>query len=432
MTTRGIRRREFLARSSGLAAAGALGWLPEARGMARRVSANDRIAVGFIGVGSLGGNHHLPDTLKRSEFEVRAVCDVDRNHVDRALDRIDKVEASRGRASGYRDYRELLDRKDLDAVFVVTPDHWHALAAIDSCRAGMDVYCEKPLSLTVEEGRAMVDAARRYGRVFQVGSQQRSSHQFWWACDLVRNGRIGKLQKIQASIGNGPTCAFEPNGAPPAHLDWNAWLGPAPWTEYTEKRCHYTFRWFYDYSGGKMTDWGAHHLDIAQWGLGTSHSGPLSVEGSGILPSAGLYETAVKFDVYYRYPEDVVLHCTSDGENGVTFTGSKGSIFVSRSRIAADPAEILETEPDTGPVRLERSTDHKRNWIDCMASRERPICDVEVGHRSATVCHLGNIAIRLGRRLSWNPREERFVGDEEANRLLGKPMRAPHSLGGRS
>ena len=421
-----LGRREFLNRVSLGLAAGAAGvvgaWPRVSLASVRKAAPNDRIGWGLIGCGSLGVNHHLRHILTRPEFEVLAVCDVDRQHLGQA------VELTGGQASGYADFRALLDRQDIDAVMVVTPDHWHGLAAIQACQAGKDVYCEKPLSLTVRQGRAMVEAARRYDRVFQTGSQQRSSHQFWWACDLVRNGRIGKLQRITASIGRGPTCEFEPNLSPPAHLDWNAWLGPAPEMPYTPKRCHYTFRWLYDTSGGKMTDWGAHHLDIAQWANGSSLSGPVEAEGEGEFPAAGIYDTAISFNVRYRYENGVELIATSEGENGVTLEGTEGQIFVSRSRISADPVEILETEPDSGEVRLYHSTQHHTDWVQSMRNRTRPICDVEIGHRSATVCHLGNIALRLGRKIHWDPQSETVVGDEEASRMLMRPLRSPFTL----
>jgi len=423
MDRRSLGRREFLNRVSlGLAAGAAGAWPKTARAAARRAAPNDRIGLGLIGCGSLGVDHHLQHVLTRPEFEVLAVCDVDREHLGRAVD------VTGGKAKGYADFRELLDRQDIDAVMVVTPDHWHGLAAITACQAGKDVYCEKPLSLTVRQGRAMVEAARRYDRVFQTGSQQRSSHQFWWACDLARNGRLGELKRITAAIGEGPTCAFEPNTSPPAQLDWNAWLGPAPDVPYTPKRCHYTFRWFYDYSGGKMTDWGAHHLDIAQWANGSSLGGPVEAEGEGEFPAEGLFDTAVRFNVRYRYENGVELIATSEGENGVTLEGTQGTLFVSRSRIAAEPQEILETEPDSGGVRLAHSTQHHTNWVESMRSRTRPICDVEIGHRSATVCHLGNIALRLSRKIRWDPESETIAGDEEASRMLMRPMRSPYSL----
>ncbi|MEW6744243.1 MAG: Gfo/Idh/MocA family oxidoreductase [Planctomycetota bacterium] len=427
MAAKKMKRRDFLGSVGRGAALGAFGFgafsleTLSARG-APRVAANDRISFGLIGCGDLGCNHHLSRIVERPEFDVVAVCDVDETHVDQA------VAITGGAARKYRDFRALLDRNDIDAVMIVTPDHWHALAAIHACQAGKDVYCEKPLSLTVAEGRAMVNAVRRYGRIFQTGSQQRSDFNFWWACDLVQNGCLGKIGTVTASIGEGPTCPWEPDQDPPPHLDWDFWLGPAPYRPYTPQRCHYNFRWFYDTSGGKMTDWGAHHLDIAQWGLGYELSGPAEVEGTAVHPSSGLYETAITFDVTYTYPDGTLLRCTSAGENGVTFEGSEGRLFVSRSRIEADPPEILDTPPGCGAVRLYESRDHLTNWVDCLFDRRLPICDVEIGHRSATVCHLGNIAIQLGRKLRWDPVTERFVGDEQANRFLGRPMRQPWSL----
>ncbi len=394
--------------------------------MTRRVDKNSKLRYGLIGCGDLGRGWHLPSILGMPDFEVRALCDVDKNHLDQALS---MVAGAGGKADGYNDYRELLDRNDIDAVQIVVPDHWHSLAAVHACEAGKDVYCEKPLSLTIAEGRAMSNAARRYGRVFQVGTQQRSDYRFHWACDLVRNGKIGKLKRVIATIGEGPAMGWEPNLSPPAGLDWDRWLGQTPYVPYSPNRCHYNFRWILAYSGGKLTDWGAHHLDIAQWGIGTDEdSGPSTVTGSAVFPTHGLYDSALTFDVNYTYANGVELLCRSSGENGVTFEGTEGTIFVSRERIGADPAEILYTEPGTGAVKLYESRDHRGNWVDCIRSRKRPISDVEIGHRSATVCHLANIALRLKRKLNFDPKTERFVGDEDANRLLSRPMRAPYTL----
>jgi predicted dehydrogenase len=420
-------RRTFLKRlpTTATAAALALHGFESARAAARakrRVDKNSKIGFGLIGCGDLGRGWHLPSVLGMEDFEVRALCDVDQHHLDDAISMTD------GKATEYRDYRELLDRQDIDAVMVVTPDHWHSLAAVHACMAGKDVYCEKPLSLTIAEGRAMADAARRYGRIFQVGTQQRSDHRFHWACELVRNGKIGRLNRVIATIGEGPATGWEPNMSPPAHLDWDRWLGPAPLVPYTPKRCHYEFRWILAYSGGKLTDWGAHHLDISQWGIGTDmDSGPVSVEGKAVFPTKGLFDAALTFDVYFEYKNGVKLWCRSSGENGVTFEGTDGTIFVSRDRIAADPPEILETEVGTMPIRLYESRSHRKDWVDGMRSRKLTISDVETGHRSATVCHMANIALQLGRKLTWDPTAERFT-DDDANRLISRPMRAPYTL----
>jgi predicted dehydrogenase len=424
MRGRDLSRRELLRNAAGQAALGALGAgaLASAASGARRVPPSEQIAVGLIGTGSLGAGHHLPILLSRPELRVTALCDVDQDHLDRARARTD------GKAATFRDYRALLDEADVDAVLIATPDHWHALVAIAACEAGKDVYCEKPLTLTIAEGRRMVEAVRRTGRVFQTGSQQRSDRRFRWACELVRNGRLGELRHVQTVLGAGPVVGWEAPSVPPAGLDWDLWLGPAPRADYSPGRCHYQFRWFYDYSGGKLTDWGAHHNDIVQWALGADGGGPVEVEGVARFASEGMSDTPVEFDVNYRYASGVTLHCTSKGENGVTFYGSRGTLFVSRGTIRADPPELLETPPGAGPVRLYESPNHHTDWIECMRTRQRPICDVEIGHRSATVCHLGNIAIRLGRKLAWDPALERFVGDEEADRLISKPMRSPWSV----
>ncbi len=424
-------RRDFL-KSLPATAATTLAWLHlarTARPAVRRVGANDKIGVGLIGCGGLGVGHHLATMLRIPDLDVRAVCDVDRAHI---ADAVKMLDGAGKKVATFGDHRKLLESKDIDAVLIATTDHWHAHCAIHACEAGKDVYCEKPLTLTIAEGRQMVEAVRRYGRVLQTGSQQRSTWDFRWAVDLVRNGAVGELKKITAAINRGPTSEFEPDQEPPAGLDWNQWLGQAPWSNYTPKRCHFTFRWFEDYSGGRITDWGAHHLDVAQWALDADASGPVEVEGKATFPTSGLFDTVVTFDVNFRYANGVRVNLTSEGENGVTFEGTKGKIFVSRERIDADPIEILDTPPDCGRVRLYPSPGHHEDWIACMRERRRPTTDVEVGHRSATVCHLANIAVRLKRPLKWDAKHERFEGDEEANRMTWRPKRAPWSLEGRA
>ena len=417
-------RRSFLGQvgaSAGVAAA-----FPRAARLARGRSANERIGLGIIGVGGLGGgNHHLGRVVHMADFELLAVCDVDRGHIEKAT----KKAASAGvHVQGYRDYRQLLARKDIDAVIIATPDHWHALTAVHACQAGKDVYCEKPLSLTVAEGRAMSNAARRYGRVFQTGTQQRSDWRFRWAAELVRNGKLGKLRSVDVVIGKGPVSELVPNAPVPSGLDWDFWLGPAPKVAYNPKRCHYLFRWFYDYSGGRVTDWGAHHHDIVQWALGTELSGPRHVHASGVWPAENFFETAVDFDIEYRYANGVVVHTTGRGKNGITFHGSRGELFVRRGGIRATPEEILDDKVGTMPIRLYASDNHHQNFADCVRSRSKPISDVELSHRSASMCHIGNISMRLDRALEWDATAERFRHDEMANRLLAKPMRGEWSL----
>jgi len=280
----------------------------------------------------------------------------------------------------------------------------------------------------------MLKVARETGRVFQTGSQQRSDKRFRMACELVRNGRIGKVTKVEAHLPGAPKGGpFDPQPVPEG-LDWQMWLGPAPEREYMPQRVHGTFRWFFDYSGGMITDWGAHHLDIAQWALGKDASGPVRIEARGDRPASDWtfrsYDVFPAFDITYTYPEGTTLLCTNKGENGVRFEGEGGKwIFVSRSKIeASDPALLSDPLPE-GAVRLYASDSHEQDWLDCIRSRQRPICDVEIGHRSASVCHLGNIALRVNEgALEWDPKKEEFKNSKPANALRTRPMRGPWSL----
>jgi predicted dehydrogenase len=293
------------------------------------------------------------------------------------------------------------------------------------------VYCQKPLSLTIREGRAMVTAARRYNRVFQTGSQQRSEHTFHYACELVRNGRIGKVQWIQTAVGQNPTCGYDPDTDPPPGLDWNMYLGPAKWAPFNRHRFIWDFRWYYDYSGGNLTDWGAHHNDIAQWALGMDDTGPVEIDGKGVFPTSGLFDTPVTYEVTYKYSNGLKVVCASQcerGGNGVWIQGTEGEIYVNRGALSSKPEDIIQKPIGEGDIRLYESRNHYADFLDCVKSRKRPVCDVEVGHRSVSVCHLGNISIRLGRPIRWDPAKEEIIGDEEASRWLWRPMRAPWHL----
>jgi predicted dehydrogenase len=309
---------------------------------------------------------------------------------------------------------------------VATPDHWHVPISLAAVKAGKDVYCEKPLTLTIAEGRTLSDAARRYRRVFQTGSQQRSDRRFRLACELVRNGRIGELHTINVEIPpNSRQCPPTWKEMPiPPGFDYEMWLGPAQYAPYTEQRCHYSFRFIMEYSGGQVTNWGAHDLDIAQWALDADNSGPIEISGQGEFPREGLFSTATQVHIEYTYANGVKLVCDSGG-NGVTFHGSEGWIYVWRDRIIAHPQSLLSSMIGPGEVHLYQSDDHIQNFLDCFKTRQTPAADVEIGHRSATVCHLGNIAMLRGRRLRWNPQTEQFANDEEANRLLSRPARCP-------
>lgn len=382
------------------------------------LGANEKIRVGLIGVGNQGSNN-----LRAFLPHVVAVCDVDAQRLGVAKE---KVEKANGRCLAFADYRKMLDSKEVDAVVITTPDHWHALPTIEACAAGKDVYCEKPLSLTIAEGQAMVAAARKYDRVVQTGTQQRSHEHFRRVVELVRNGKLGDLKVVRAGIANvnfkGPAV---PDAAPPKELDYELWLGPAPARPYNVNRVHYNFRFFWDYSGGQLTNWGAHHIDIAQWAMGTEDTGPVAIEGTAKYHPKGWYEVPMDFLVKYRYANGLTLEAGMRIPDGATFVGSEGTINVTRKAIKADPPDLLKRELSAGDFRVPVSDSHSKNWLDAVRSRKRPIADVEIGHRSASVCHLGNIAIRTGRPIKWDPSAEKIVDDAAAQKMIERPYRAP-------
>ena len=418
-----LTRRGFL-RGTGATLATAP-WLISAAALGREAlpAASARLTLGFIGVGGMGRGN-LGAFMGFNEVQVVAVCDVDAKSSAAARDDVEKhyaQEKESGRWRGcavYNDFREVLARDDIDAVCIATPDHWHAITAIEAATSGKDVYCEKPLSLTIREARAMATAVRRYGRVFQTGSQQRSSPEFRFACEMVRSGRIGKLVTINANVGGPSGDCYLPAEPVPAGLDWDMWLGPAPWRPFHSSIHPFNWRSFRDYSGGGMTDWGAHHFDIAQWGLDMDGSGPLE-----ILPPSGKERPKLT----YVYANGVTL-THGEGSDGVLFTGSDGRIEVNRGHLKTWPDDLMKTPTQPGEVHLYNSRDHRGNFLDCIRSRQRPVCDVEIGCRSVTVCHLGNLAYWLNRPLRWDPAKEELVGDAEASRWLDRPRRAPWRL----
>ncbi len=347
-----------------------------------------------------------------------------------------KSPASTRAATAYADFRELLARKDIDAVVICTPDHWHAIPVIAACKAGKDIYCQKPLSLTIAEGRAMSDAVKKHERVFQTGSQQRSDSNFRRACELVRNGRIGKLHTVRCGLPGGrpdygKTGDRKETAEVPKGFDYDMWLGPAPKKPYAPARCHVNFRWIYDYSGGQVTDWGGHHPDCAQWGMGTEKTGPIEiVNAKGVFPPDPLWDTATEFHFEAIYANGVKLIVSSKERGGVTWEGSEGSVWANRGTHDANPKSLLTSEIKPGEIHLYKSDNHYRNFIDCVLSRKETAAPVEVAHRSITICHLGNIAMRLGRnKLKWDPTKEQIVGDDEAAKMLSRPYREPWKLG---
>ena len=413
MPERSTRRHFFFqagAAGVGLMAASASG----------RAAPSERVRIGMIGVGGQG-TANLKVFLK----DVVAVADVDSSRVAKAKEAVEK--ANNKPCGAFGDFRRLLDRKDIDAVVVTTPDHWHALPTILACQAGKDVYCEKPLSLTVAEGQAMVAAARKNNRVVQTGSQQRSDDKFRLACELVRSGALGKLKEVKVGLPGvnfkGPAVA---DTAPPPELDYDFWLGPAPKKPYNPLHVHYNFRFFWDYSGGQMTNWGAHHLDIVQWALGKDDSGPVAVEGTGKYQAEHWYEVPETFDLVYTYADGLPVRCGQKHKGGVTFEGETGSIWVNRGKLESTPGAILKAPKVSEHLYV--SKNHAANWLDCIKTRKAPICDVAIGHHSAIVCHLGNIAVRTGRKISWDPAKEQIVGDSEAAGMLARPYRAPWAL----
>lgn len=389
--------------------------------------ANDRITTGHIGVGGQGRSNLNGFLGKATPV---AICDVDQKH----LATTQAMTQAKGVAvETFDDYRRLLDRKDIDAVVISTPDHWHAKLTIDACAAGKDVYCEKPLTLTVAEGRKMVEAARKHNRIVQTGSQQRSSDEFLKACTLVRSGHIGKLHTVLVGLpGSNFSGPPVPDSDPPAELNYDMWLGPAPERPYNVKRVHYNFRFFWDYSGGQMTNFGAHHIDIAHWGMDMDNSGPLSIEGEATFHPEKWYEVTSTCKITYKYPNDVTMiveQAKGEVPGGTTFIGDKGKIQVNRGVLTSEPDELAKAPASAGDVELYRSTNHHQNFLDCIKSRELPICDVEIGHRSATACHLGNIAVRTGTKIVWNAETEQVEGNDAAQAMLSRPYRAPWTLG---
>jgi len=394
---------------------------------------SNRLVMGCIGLGSQGTGN-MRGFLGRRDFQIVAVSDVDRDHRLRAKGMIDERYGNTDCAD-YNDFREMLERDDLDVISIAVPDHWHAIPAIACAKKKLDIYAEKPLALTIKEGRAMSDAVHKNGIVWQTGSWQRSQSHFRFACELVRNGRIGKVHTVKVGLPTGRPIEPQPEMPVPDGFDYNFWLGPAPWAPYTRERCHWNFRWILDYSGGQLTDWAAHHCDIAQWGMGTEYTGPFEIEGKGDYPRDGLWNAATTYHFYCKYnaglspvaPDGFVMDVGDGTHNrgGVTWEGEDGWVWVDRGGIDAKPKKLLQSKIGANETRLYDSRDHTQNWIDCIKSRSLTIAPIEVAHRSITIAHLGNIAMRLGRKIKWNPESEAFLDDDEANRMLIRTMRAP-------
>jgi len=430
--SRRIGRRLFLKRVAAAAGAGiALPYLvrSSALGKAGTVAPSERITLGMIGTGSHGRDMNLKTFLTLDDAHVVAVCDVVREQREIARGMVNTRYGNKDCAI-YGDFREVLARADIDAVMISTPDHWHAPISIAAAKAGKDVECEKP-TLTVQQGRQLVETMQRYNRVFQWSTEDRSVDVYHRMCELVRNGRIGKVHTIKVELPAGPDRPGDPKPMPvPDGFDYDMWLGPAPWAPYTKDRCLYDFRWILDYSGGELTDWGAHLLDGAQWGNNTEHTGPVEVEGKGVFWNEGLYNTAKEFHIEYTYADGVKLFVDS-GTPSLRFEGSEGWIGNRgwRAPLQAEPASILSSVIGPNEVHLFTCPQgEQRNFLDCVKSRQECYFPPEIGQRCFTIAHIGNIAMMLGKKLKWDPAEERFVNDDEANRMLGRAMRSPWHL----
>ena len=422
-----------------------------------KTAPSNRINIGAIGTGRISRVHDLPSTWKYDSARIMAVCDLDSKRVEDAKKLVNEYYSKKtGKpydgVTGYTNYHELLKNKDVDAVLVSTPDHWHALIGIDAVEAGKDVYLQKPASLTIAEGRALSNAVQRTGRILQIGSQQRSSPQFRYAAELVRNGRIGKLKTVEIGLPGDPSGDEELEMPVPKNLNYEMWLGSTPYVYYTEKRVHPQND--YDRPGwlrceqfgaGMITGWGAHHVDSAHWAMDTEYTGPVEVSGWAEFPAKGLWDVHGKFKTEGLYANGVRMFISGDFPNGIRFEGSEGWIFVSRGdervtdsdpgaklkdakALSASDPKIITSVIGPDEVHLYESKDQHGNWLDCIKSRQQPIAPVEVGHRSCSTCLIHHIAMKLKRKLYWEPAKERFHNDDEANTMLSRPQRAPYTI----
>jgi predicted dehydrogenase len=432
-------RREFLRQA---AAAGAVISAPlvvpaSALGLQGTTAPSERIVMGSIGTGGMGrGNTNT--FMNQPDVQLVAVCDVDTNHRNQARDLVNNKYGNKDCAA-YNDFRELLARKDIDAVMIATPDHWHALCSIAAANAGKDMYTEKPLANSIGEGRAVANAVKKNKRILQTGSHERSGSNARFACELVRNGYVGKLHTIEINLPDNDghhNQAKELTSTPPEEkipegFDYDLWLGHTAKAPYTSKRTHFWWRFVLAYGGGEMTDRGAHVIDIAQLGAGMDDSGPVEIDARGRKTPGSLYDVYWDYEFVNVYPNGVKMIGSTKGPRGVKFIGDEGWVFVHihGQRLEAEPALLLQVKiPETAAVQLGRSPGHHRNFLDSVKSRKDPVATAEIGHRTASVCHLNNIAMAVGHKVKWDPAKEHFIDDEKANSLVTPSMRSPWSL----
>jgi len=420
-------------------------------------SPSNRINVAAIGAGRISRGHDLPGVWRYDEARVIAVCDLDSKRAEEARVLVNtyyskKTGATYDGVKSYTDYRVMLQNKDIDGVLISTPDHWHALIGIDVAEAGKDAYLQKPASLTITEGRALSNAVHRTGRIFQVGSQQRSSQQFRYAAELVRNGRIGELKTVYVGLPADPAGDEEPEMPIPKNLNYEMWLGSTPYKYYTEKRVHPQNDygrpgWLRceQFGAGMITGWGSHHIDCAHWAMDTEYTGPIEVWGTAEFPQKGLWDVHGKFRTEALYASGVKMIVSTELPNGIKFEGSKGWIFVSRGNEAVtgsdpvaklkDPQALAASDPKIimsvigpGEIHLYESKEHHWNWLECVKSRKPPIAPIEVAHRSCSTCLIHQIAMKLKRKVYWEPAKERFRNDDEANSMLARSQRWPYTI----
>ncbi len=435
-----ISRRQFLRTAVGLTVGAAVApvVVPSSLvGKSAQVPPSDQVVMGCIGVG-WQGTSNMESFLREADVRIVAVCDVDEHHLRNARQIVDEHYGNTDCAV-YHDFRDVLARADIDAVSLGLPDHWHAVPAIQAAEQGKDIYGEKPVSHTLREGRAIVEAVERYGRIWQTGSWQRSESQFRVAAELVRNGYIGKVHTVEVGLPAGHTDFAGTKGQddiqpPPPELEYDFWLGPAPYSPYIKSRVHKNWRWYYDFGGGQLMDWVGHHVDIAHWGLGTEYTGPVEIKGTGEFPGDGVWDTATRYRVDTVYPNGVQLIMAGGheevcfGRMGTKWIGEDGWVWVDRSGIDAEPKRLLQETIRADAIQLYRSPGHWRNFIDCVKSRQQTITPCEVAHRSASPGHLGLISMLLGRKIRFNPETEEIPDDPTAARMLGKSMRSPWAV----
>jgi len=437
-----LNRRDFL-KCTAVAVIGFPTIIPaSALGATGRPAPSNRLNMACIGLGTQG-MANMGSFLGKREVQIVAVCDVNRfgntygysnsspGGREHGKATVEKSYGTKGCAM-YEDFRELFARGDLDVAMIAVPDHWHALLGTAALKAGIDVFGEKPLARSVRDSQAICDAVRKYGRIWQTDTWQRSTTNFRQACELVVNGRIGKLQRIEVGLPRGNSDFGMANQTtiqpPPDGFNYDFWLGPSPVAPYCPARCHLHWRWIHDYGAGILSDWGAHHVDIAHWGAGFDYTAPVEVTATGEFPNEVLFTTPATFDATARYPSGLEIRFTTKLENGTKFIGEKGWVFTTRGHNKAEPASLLKETIGASETRLYASDDHAQNFIDCVKSRRPTVCPAELSYHSILPALLAEISMLVGRKVRWDAAEEEIIGDAEANRLLGWTYRAPWSL----